>query len=162
MASLDEINKTLEENRVKVYKKDYTFFNIGYVSTLAKASISQGCDCPECQANVERLKALAAGYPELLKRGESGRRMVEDCMDDITSHLIKNHGYARAGWYRPLYSLIGLGAGLIIGLLCIFVFFNGSGFERVSFWISLSLPAIAGYVAGGVKDFKYEKAGKKL
>ena len=162
MATLDEIQKSLEENRQRIYKKDYTFFNVEYISTLAKASIREGCNCRECCANTEKLALLASGYPELINSGEEGKRSLEDSMDGITKHLASQHGYARTGWYRALYSLIGMGIGLALALIVILAAGDHIGNSKVVFLTVLFVAVFAGYIVGGRKDASYKRNHKNL
>lgn len=162
MATLDEIQKSLEDNRQRIYKKDYTFFNVEYIATLAKASIREGCNCKECCANTEKLALLASTYPELINSGEEGKKSLEDSMDVVTKHLSTQHGYARAGWYKALYSLIGMGAGLLLAMIVVLA--AGSRFEnpKVVFLVVMFLAVLAGYIAGSRKDAFFKQNHKNL
>ena len=97
MATVEDIQKSLDDNRSKVSKKDYTFFSVDFIGTLARASVREGCTCKECCANTEKLALLAATYPDLIDAGEQGKRTLEDGMDGVAKHLVKEHGYARGG-----------------------------------------------------------------
>lgn len=160
MATFEDIQKSLEANRARIYKKDYTFFNVGYIATLAKASIREGCNCRECCANTEKLALLADGYPELINSGEPGKRELEDAMDKVTEHLTKEHGYARGGWYKALYSLSGLGIGLAIAILVVLII--SLEHPKIVFLAITFVPVVAGYIAGGVKDAAYSRNHKNL
>ncbi|MBR2104244.1 MAG: hypothetical protein IJ933_03050 [Bacteroidales bacterium] len=162
MATLDDIQKSLEDNRPRIYKKDYTFFNIEYIATLAKASIREGCNCRECCANTEKLALLASGYPELINSGEEGKRSLEDGMDNITKHLASEHGYARAGWYRALYSLVGMGAGLVVALIAVLLMGDRLANPKVVFLAVLFVAIFAGYVVGSRKDTTFKQNHKNL
>ncbi|MCQ2249596.1 MAG: hypothetical protein MJZ66_00655 [Bacteroidales bacterium] len=158
MTSVDTISRNLEDNRTKVYKKDYSFFNLGSVLALAKVSDAESCQCKRCQANMERLAQFSETYPDLIAMGEAGKRNLEDGLDDIFQHLAKEHGYSRKGWYKSLYGAIGLGVGLLAGILAALLASDGNG--RVAFAVAATIPLVAGYAWGGRKDFLAEKAGK--
>ena len=162
MATLDDIQKSLEDNRQRIYKKDYTFFSVDYISTLAKASIREGCNCRECCANTEKLALLASTYPELINSGEEGKRSLEDGLDSITKHLASQHGYARTGWYRALYSLVGFGIGLAVALIVVLV--AGTHIENVKavFLVVMFVALLAGYVVGSRKDAFFKQNHKNL
>jgi hypothetical protein len=162
MATLDDIQKSLDDNRQRIYKKDYTFFNIDYIATLAKASIREGCDCRECCANTEKLALLASGYPELINSGEEGKRSLEDSMDNITKHLATQHGYARTGWYRALYSLRGIGVGLVVALMVALLLGGRLENPKMVFLSVLFVAILVGYVVGSRKDAFYKQNHKNL
>ena len=162
MATLDDIKKSLEDNRAKVYKKDYTFFSVDYIHTLAKASIREGCHCRECCANTERLALLAATYPDLINSGEAGKRQLEDGLDSVTRHLVKQHGYARDGWFKAMYSLIGLGVGLVLALLAYLLFARHTGSPKAMFLAVLFVPVMVCYILGSRRDSNYRLNHKNL
>ncbi|MCQ2253086.1 MAG: hypothetical protein MJZ61_06535 [Bacteroidales bacterium] len=160
MVSIDELNKLLEENRPRINKKDYLFFHIDDISALARICLKEADSCVQCAANAEKLKNLALTYPELINSGEPGKRNIEDSLDHVAKHLSAAHGYSKKGWYKPLYSLVGIAIGLVLALLLALVVFAGAPQQKVIFLVALSVPTIAGYIAGGVRDFKNEKSGK--
>lgn len=162
MTTLDDIQKSLNDNREKVYKKDYTFFSVDYISTLAKACIREGCNCNECCANTEKLALFAATYPDLINSGETGKRQLEDGLDGITKHLSAQHGYARTGWFAALYSLIGFGAGLILAVLTYWLFGSQVESPKALFLAVMFVPIMAAYIAGSRKDAKYKQNHKNL
>lgn len=162
MATLDDIQKSLEDNRQRIYKKDYTFFSVDYISTLAKASIREGCNCRECCANTEKLALLASTYPELINSGEEGKRSLEDGLDSITKHLASQHGYARTGWYRALYSLVGFGIGLAVALIVVLVAGTHIENAKAVFLVVMFVALLAGYVAGSRKDAFFKQNHKNL
>ncbi len=162
MATLDEIQKSLEDNRQRIYKKDYTFFNVEYISTLAKASIREGCNCRECCANTEKLALLASGYPELINSGEEGKRSLEDSMDNITKHLASQHGYARTGWYKALYSLFGMGAGLVLAVIVVWLAGGVIENTKAAFLTVLFVAVLVGFFVGSRKDATYKRNHKNL
>lgn len=162
MATLDEIQKSLEDNRDKVHKKDYAFFRVDYIATLAKASVREGCDCRECCANTEKLALFAATYADLINSGEAGKRQLEDCMDEVTNHLVKQHGYARTGWYKAMYSFIGFGAGLVLAFMAVLLLRQGVENIKSVFLVVLFLGIAAGYIVGVRKDANYRRNHKNL
>ncbi len=162
MATLDDIRKSLDDNREKVYKKDYTFFSVDYIHTLAKASIREGCNCRECCANTEKLALFASTYPDLINAGEAGKRQLEDGLDGVTTHLVKRHGYARDGWFRAVYSLVGMGGGLVLALLAYLLFGDSVGSPKAMFLAVLFVPVMLGYIVGGVMDSRYRQNHKNL
>lgn len=160
MASLENITANIEENRPKVYKKDYSFYNIAFISTLARVSESEGCSCSRCRANTEHLEILSQTYPELIASGAPGKRQLENEMDSITDHLCREHGYSRRYWYKSLYSLYGFGAGLIIGLLAAMMAPAGSG--KLAFLIPMLVIMTGAYIYGAWRDHQQEKNKKIL
>ena len=162
MATLKEINTALEENKTRIYKKDFNFFNVGFVSSLAKASIREECSCEVCRANVEKLAFLANSYPDMIARGEEGKRNFEDSIEKISNHLIKNHGYAKAGWYKALYSFVGIVAGLLVATIVVFLILADNANSKSIFLLILGIAMLAGYILGSIKDVKCEKHEKKL
>lgn len=162
MATLDDIQKSLDDNREKVHKKDYAFYSVGFISTLAKASIREGCDCRECCANTERLALYAATYPDLINSGEQGKRQLEDGLYGVTKHLIKAHGYARTGWYKALYALIGMGIGLAVALIVVLVMGSSLSNPKVVFLAVMFIAIFAGYVVGSRKDTTFKQNHKNL
>ncbi|MCR5456349.1 MAG: hypothetical protein K6F33_15325 [Bacteroidales bacterium] len=162
MATLDDIQKSLADNKDKVYKKDYKFYSVDYISTLAKACIREGCDCRECCAYTEKLALYAATYPDLINAGEAGRRQLEDGLDDVTKHLVSQHGYARTGWFVAMYSLVGFGIGLALALLAYWVVGSHTENPKALFLVVMFMPVMVAYIIGSVKDAKYKRNHKNL
>ncbi len=160
MTSVDTIKKNLEDNRSKVYKKDYNFFDLGFVLRLAKASQEQSCDCKRCQANMERLEQFSGTYPELIAMGHDGKQQLEDGMDEIFDHLRHQHGYSRKEWYKSLYSMYGFGAGILLGSLAAWMAPEGSG--KMAFLSVAMVMLLAGYIWGSRKDSLSAKNGKTV
>ena len=160
MASLEQIKADIEENRPKVYKKDFTFYNIAFMATLAKVTEAEGCSCARCRANMEQLYLLSNTYPELIGAGEPGKRKLEDSMDGITDHLCKDHGYSRRYWYKSLYSLYGFVAGMAAGIIAALLAPDGSG--KTAFLVAMLLVMAGAYIYGSHRDFLQEKNKKIL
>lgn len=160
MTSADTIARSLEQNRPKVFKKDYTFYNLDFIQRLAKASEKEGCRCKRCQDNMERLAVLSDTFPELIEMGSSGKQTLENGMDGIFSHLKDEHGYVRAGWYKPLYGVWGMAAGIAIGTLLALAVPDENA--RVAFLSAAIALLLAGYWLGARKDSTCEQEGKAL
>lgn len=160
MTSLEQIKANLEANRPKVYKKDYTFYQLDFLSTLAKACENESSGCSRCRANLELLVALSLTFPELLQSGEPGKRKLESDMDGVFDHLSKEHGYSRRGWYKSLYSMYGIAAGLATGSIAAWLAPDGSG--KMAFLIPVLLCMVGFYLYGGHVDFRQEKNKKVL
>lgn len=160
MTSLEQIKANLEANRSKVHKKDYTFYNVDSIATLAKVCEAEKAGCDRCRANYELLDMLSQTYPELIASGEPGKRKLEDSMDGVFSHLCKVHGYSRRGWFQSLYSLYGLASGLVLGTAAAFIVPDGYG--KIGFLVPLLLCVVVAYLYGGHVDFRQEKNKKVL
>jgi len=159
---LKEITTALEDNKARIYKKDFNFFNVGFVLPLAKASIREECSCEVCRSNVEKLAFLANSYPDMIASGEKGKRTFEDSIDKISNHLIKNHGYAKAGWFKALYSLVGIVVGLLVATIVVFLISTDNANSKSIFLMILGIAMLVGYIWGSIKDVKCEKHEKKL
>ncbi len=160
MASLENITANIEENRQRVYKKDYSFYNIAFISTLASVSESEGCSCDRCRANMEHLEILSQTYPELIASGAPGKRKLEDEMDTITAHLCREHGYSRRYWYKSLYSLYGLAAGAVLGVLAAMM--APEGYGKLAFLVPVLVMMTGAYMYGARRDHQQEKNKKIL
>jgi len=158
MTSVETISRNLEDNRSKVYKKDYGFFNLGFVLKLAKATNVEACQCKRCQANMERLAQYSETYPDLIAMGEGGKAELENGMEEIFGHLKSEHGYSKAGWYKSLYGMYGLAIGIVAGTLAALLASDGYG--RMAFMSAAFVPLLAGYIWGSRKDFNAEKDKK--
>jgi len=156
----EKIKLNVETNSQKISEKDFKFYNIGFLMDLSKATEKESCNCKDCCNNLETLVLVSQEYPQMISLSKQSRQDLEEKIEEISQHLINIHGFSKKDWYKPLFSLCGLGLGIVMGVLICFLL--GLDFEsgKKFFLIILTIFVSVGYCLGIRKDNKQKKKGK--
>ncbi len=162
MTLTEEIKENISANSEKVNAKDFKFFNIPFLSSLARASQNHECDCQRCKNNLQEILRLSKEYPEYILGGSDKKKELENLTDGITKHLEKQHGYSKKDWFKPLYTLFGMILGVIVAFVVIFFLDSPADKNKMYFLLIVCVSMFLGYVVGSVKDSQKIKNMKIL
>ncbi|MBQ3655720.1 MAG: hypothetical protein II956_02585 [Bacteroidales bacterium] len=154
MILAEEIKNNVSDNSEKINAKDFKFFNISFLESLAVITEKEACQCSECKANMDTLLFLSEHYPMMMEKGKEGKKDLETAADFVAEHLIEKHGYSKKDWFKPLYTLYGFLAGIVIGIIVSVVSDGDFDYKKKLFLILLSVTVSLGYVFGLIKDKK--------
>lgn len=150
----EEIKDNIERNSKEVYKRDIMFYGVIDLIKLLPLCKEQECDCKICSENIKKIETLSKEFPSYIKSGRLGKRKLEDQINDIRTHLVKQHGYVAKGIIPSIGAILGILGGTILGLAIGFI----SGNIKISILICWTLGLVLGYTFG--KHFEKKEEGQ--
>ena len=148
-----KVNQNIQEAKEKIHKKDYNFFQVELLLDLAKLTQKFSKDCKHCDANKKELEEISKNISININT-ISGRQKHTDKIDKITSHLSKTHKIYYRGYFLSIYSLLGMLAGTISGVLIVLpISVHITAFGGMA---GFTIGLIVGRILGRQKEKKLE------
>ncbi len=113
-----KVNQNIKEAKEKIHKKDYKFFQVELLLSLAKLTQKFSRECKHCEANKKELEDVSKNISNEIDT-ISGRQKYTNRIDKITSHLRKKHKIYYRGYFLSVYSLLGILGGSLAGVLVV-------------------------------------------
>ena len=113
------INKNIQEQKGKIHKKDYKFFQVNIILKIAKYTQKFAGECTACDKNKEIIENLTENLDISINNSVVARRKFSNKIDKLTNHLKKEHKIFYEGYFLSLYTIIGIVVGTLLGTLII-------------------------------------------
>ncbi len=113
---LVKIHKNLLEQKEKIHKKDFRFFQIDILLELARRSQIFSNSCDVCRANKQVIEDLSVSVADKINTIK-GRNEVTKQIDKIVQHLKKKHKIYIKGYFLAVGSFWGILIGTVLGLV---------------------------------------------
>ena len=110
-----KINKNIQEQKGKIHKKDYKFFQVNVLLNIAKYIQKFSGACSTCSQNKEIFEDMTENLSNSINNSVSARRKYTNKIDKITKHLRKKHSIFYEGYFLSLYTILGIIAGMLFG-----------------------------------------------
>ena len=152
-----QITKKLEEEKVKINKKDYVFFQLDFIEKFVKHTQKYCRNCEICEANKKEISDIVERMPLYVNNNSADRKELGNKLDEIVKHLKYVHKLQYKGYFLSLFSLIGLVAGILLfgGI----AYLINPGFLKYGILGGFTIGIIIGRITGKIKDKKIEKEG---
>ncbi|MBN1949855.1 MAG: hypothetical protein JW801_01545 [Bacteroidales bacterium] len=155
----DKIFDQLEEKRSSIPKNDFRFLSIGRITLMAQKTEEFAESCPACQNNRQIIGEMIQSLPECLN-SPGGRKSYEKKKNLIESHLSKVHHIRPAHYLYAFYTLLGLLAGFLAGLLLSFTV--GKTWDRSFLLSGSTLGLLLGQAYGKYADKRNYKKNLQI
>ncbi|MEA3450363.1 MAG: hypothetical protein U9Q83_00505 [Bacteroidota bacterium] len=150
-----KLKQNLDEQDEKLSPKDKKFFNLSILMDLGRFSQKYSYDCDKCKSNKDVLHSLSTTMSDKINTLE-GRREITKNIDQITTHLRKEHKLFIRRYVSSLYSISAILIGLIIGIIVGFILNE----MKISILIGGGVGLFMGNIIGGIKERILIKKGQ--
>ena len=153
-AWLVKIHKNLLDQKNKIHKKDFRFFQIDILLELARRTQVLSHKCDKCKQNkqiIENLSLSAADKIDTIK----GRNEITKQIDAIIKHLKKDHKIYIKNYFIATYTFWGILLGGILGYLTSLLF------SQLTPITGIMIGFIIGLVVGRILGNYFEKKAHK-
>lgn len=147
-------NKTIgsmEASLAGVREKDLRFFRIDELRRNIHRVAAFSAGCEKCRNSRVDIEDALLHIREAVNVPGPYRRDLDRLIVSLSSHMTKRHGFYPPYYYNYLYSLYGIVAGSLAGLLPVLAL-PGRHWEFLAAGFVAGL--LAGQIAGGKKDRK--------
>lgn len=109
------IEREIDIQKEKIYKRDYKFFKLDRLKNLADRTDEFSIECEICKENKTNIEEITTKIPEYLSGNPSLRSEYEKRNEKIVNHLKNTHNLYPANYFASVYSLAGFSAGIVAG-----------------------------------------------
>lgn len=155
----DLVYANLKSAAEKVHASDQRFYNIAVIPQLTGKLETTASTCEGCKKNLKNLLILSGKVDFYINDSTNSRKQYEQIILDAKKHLKGTHNITEQNYYTSLYTILGLVAGLAIGILSA-TFMNFPVFEVII--ISTTVFLIGFRLRGSTKDRIQKKRDKQL
>ena len=105
---------TLEQNKTLISHHDFKFYNIARLPLVAKKVNEYSKSCEKCEEYKNSILHLVQKIKQYLGTSIKNRKYFEQKLNEIKSHLKKNHDIHFASYFSYTYTFIGFITGLAL------------------------------------------------
>ena len=146
----------LEDKASKISKIQAVISNFEVLPRLGKLLEAKASDCPECHLYWKKLQESTEHLDEFFKDGNRYSINFDNLVEEILNHLKLQHSIRPKGYVLSIYTILGMGLGLLVGavmgLLFLSVPLKGG---VVLGWL---IGVMIGWFTGKYKEEKMRKA----
>lgn len=152
------------ENELKIQINKVERLKVGYINVRLLNNLAKKIDLlsPQCSTCKAYKKEFELILPDVVTRIEEPefRNSYESTLVEVSEHLKKKHGFSKEGYYKSLYTFIGIVIGLVVAFLSSYFVVDR---DVYTFFFYGGLIGVAiGYFVGLAKDKKIKAAGKSI
>jgi len=142
-----KLKQNLDEQDEKLSPKDKKFFNLNILMDLGRFTQKYSYDCDKCKSNKDVLLELSTTMTDKINTLE-GRREITKNIDQITTHLRKEHKLYIRRYISSLYSISAILIGIIIGIIVGYILNE----LKISILVGGGVGLFLGNIIGGIKE----------
>ncbi|GAB4299472.1 MAG: hypothetical protein Kow0068_23020 [Marinilabiliales bacterium] len=152
------IESLIEKHKENLSAQDYRYYQIDKIVKFS-VILDKHENCELCKNYNNKLYKFIIDLPDVIN-DKIKRVEFNELTQQIAKHLRKNHNYYLTNFHSYTYSFYGMLAGLILGLILIFIFPESKRiFIILSCWF---FGLIVGRITGVIKDNKIKKTGFQI
>ena len=158
LLTYDEWMTDLEVKVEKIPRVQAVISNFEVLPRLGKLLADKADTCSDCLMYWQKLQDSTQHIDQFFEGGNRYSIEFENLVELIMQHLKVRHRIRPKGYLLSLYTLIGIGIGLITGVFVAWLFLAGE--FKGSVILGWLIGMILGWFAGIRKENKMRKAGQ--
>ncbi len=156
---LSKIKNHIAEQEKNISPKDYRFYLVDRFIKLTSHIDKNSENCVECNGFKKEIEEVSANLADYINRSKTNKIKYETLNDKLLYHLNKVHGLKQKRYYTSLYSVFGIAAGALTGIITSF-FVYGSISKIILLFLLIGF--LTGNYLGYIKDKKLKKKNLQL
>ncbi len=146
----------LEVKVEKIPRVQAVISNFEVLPRLGKLLADKASTCSDCLMYWQKLQDATQNIDQFFEGGNRYSIEFENVVELIMQHLKVRHHVRPKGYLLSLYTLIGMGVGLLVGVFVAWIFLGGE--FKGSVILGWLLGMMLGWFAGVRKENKMRKA----